>query len=47
VVEGLVTTDESMAIVPLLAASVPTIENGGVVLRRTAAWMSRGGCVPA
>ena len=34
VVEGLVTTDESMAIVPLLAASVPTIENGGVVLRQ-------------
>ena len=34
VVEGLVTTDESMAIVPLLAASVPTIENGGVVLRK-------------
>ncbi len=33
VVEGLVTTDQSMAIVPLLAASVPTIENGGVVLR--------------
>ena len=34
VVEGLVTTDESMAIVPLLAASVPTVENGGVVLRQ-------------
>ena len=34
VVEGLVTTDQSMAIVPLLAASVPTIENGGVVLRK-------------
>ncbi len=34
VVEGLVTTDESMAIVPLLAASVPTIENGDVVLRQ-------------
>ena len=33
VVEGLVTTDESMAVVPLLAESVPTIENGGVVLR--------------
>ncbi len=33
VVEGLVTTDQSMTIVPLLAASVPTIENGGVVLR--------------
>jgi peptide/nickel transport system substrate-binding protein len=34
VVEGLVTTDELMAIVPLLAASVPTVENGGVVLRQ-------------
>ena len=34
VVEGLVTTDEHMTIVPLLAASVPTLENGGVVLRK-------------
>ena len=34
VVEGLVTTDESMTIVPLLAASVPTVENGDVVLRK-------------
>ena len=34
VVEGLVTTDEKMAIVPLLAASIPTVENGGVVLRQ-------------
>ena len=34
VVEGLVTTDEKMNIVPLLAASVPTLENGGVVLRQ-------------
>ena len=34
VVEGLVTTDERMNIVPLLATSVPTLENGGVVLRR-------------
>ena len=33
-VEGLVTTDEKMNIVPLLAASVPTLENGGVVLRK-------------
>jgi peptide/nickel transport system substrate-binding protein len=33
VVEGLVTTDEKMNIVPLLAASIPTLENGGVVLR--------------
>jgi len=34
VVEGLVTTDQAMDIVPLLAASVPTLENGGVVLRK-------------
>ena len=34
VVEGLVTTDEKMTIVPLLAASIPTMENGGVVLRK-------------
>ena len=34
VVEGLVTTDQDMQIVPLLAASVPTLENGGVVLRK-------------
>ncbi len=34
VVEGLVTTDEKMQVVPLLAASVPTLENGGVVLRK-------------
>ena len=33
VVEGLVTNDEHMNIVPLLAASVPTLENGGVKLR--------------
>ena len=33
VVEGLVTNDEQMNIVPLLAAEVPTLENGGVVLR--------------
>lgn len=33
VVEGLVTTNEKMEVVPLLAASVPTVENGGVVLR--------------
>ncbi len=33
VVEGLVTTNEKMEIVPLLAASLPTLENGGVVLR--------------
>jgi peptide/nickel transport system substrate-binding protein len=34
VIEGLVTTDERMNVVPVLAAEVPTIENGGVVLRR-------------
>ena len=34
VVEGLVTNDEKMNIVPVLAASIPTIENGGVVLRK-------------
>lgn len=34
VVEGLVTTNEKMEVVPLLAASVPTLENGGVVLRK-------------
>ena len=34
VVEGLTTTDEQMRVVPLLAREVPTIENGGVVLRR-------------
>ncbi len=33
VVEGLTITDEKMNVVPLLAADVPTIENGGVRLR--------------
>ncbi|CAN5921731.1 peptide-binding protein [soil metagenome] len=33
VVEGLVTTDERMNVVPVLAAEVPTLENGGVVMR--------------
>jgi peptide/nickel transport system substrate-binding protein len=33
VVEGLTVTDERMQIVPLLAAAVPTLENGGVRLR--------------
>lgn len=33
VVEGLVTNDEAMRVVPVLAAEVPTTENGGVVLR--------------
>jgi peptide/nickel transport system substrate-binding protein len=34
VVEGLVTTNEKMEVVPLLAAAIPTLENGGVVLRK-------------
>jgi len=33
VVEGLVTNDEQMRIVPVLAAEIPTIENKGVVMR--------------
>ncbi len=33
VVEGLTTTDERMEVVPLLATTVPTLENGGVRLR--------------
>ncbi len=33
VVEGLVTTDERMNVVPLLASEIPTPENGGVVMR--------------
>ena len=33
VIEGLVTTDERMNVVPVLAADVPTLANGGVVLR--------------
>jgi peptide/nickel transport system substrate-binding protein len=33
VVEGLTITDENMKVVPLLAAEVPSIENGGVKLR--------------
>jgi peptide/nickel transport system substrate-binding protein len=33
IIEGLVTNDEQMNIVPLLATSIPTIENGGVVIR--------------
>lgn len=33
VVEGLVANDERMNIVPVLAAEVPTLENGGVVVR--------------
>lgn len=34
IVEGLTTTDEKMNVVPLLASDVPTLENGGVVLRK-------------
>jgi peptide/nickel transport system substrate-binding protein len=33
VVEGLVTSDEHMNIIPVLAAEIPTIANGGVVIR--------------
>jgi peptide/nickel transport system substrate-binding protein len=33
VVEGLTTTDETMEVIPLLAASVPTLANGGVTVR--------------
>ncbi len=33
VVEGLVVNDEHMNFVPLLAAEIPTVDNGGVVLR--------------
>ena len=33
VVEGLVTNDEQMRIVPVLASEIPTIENGGVIVR--------------
>ena len=33
VVEGLVVNDEHMKVVPVLAAEIPTLENGGVVLR--------------
>jgi peptide/nickel transport system substrate-binding protein len=33
VIEGLTTTDEKMNVVPLLAARVPTLENGGVAVR--------------
>src|SRR4030095_278319 len=34
VVEGLTTTDEKMNVIPLRASYVPTLQNGGVVLRR-------------
>lgn len=33
VIEGLTITDERMQVVPLLAVEVPTLDNGGVVLR--------------
>lgn len=33
IVEGLVTTDEKMQVVPLLAREIPTMENGGVRMR--------------
>lgn len=34
VVEGLVTNDETMNVVPVLALEIPTTENGGVTLRK-------------
>lgn len=34
IVEGLTTTDEDMNVIPVLAAEVPTLDNGGVRLRR-------------
>ena len=33
VIEGLVTSDEQMHVVPVLATEIPTVENGGVVMR--------------
>ncbi len=33
VIEGLVTNDEKMRIIPVLAAEIPTVENGGVIMR--------------
>ncbi|MGQ0639657.1 MAG: peptide ABC transporter substrate-binding protein [Gemmatimonadaceae bacterium] len=33
IIEGLVTTDEAMRAIPLLAREIPTFDNGGVVLR--------------
>lgn len=33
IIEGLVTNDEQMNVIPLLAAELPTPENGGVVMR--------------
>jgi peptide/nickel transport system substrate-binding protein len=33
VIEGLVTNDEKMNVVPVLAAEIPTLQNGGVKLR--------------
>src|SRR6185369_13802005 len=34
IIEGLVTADEKNDVVPILAADIPTLENGGVVLRK-------------
>jgi len=34
IIEGLVTADEKNNVVPILAADIPTLENGGVVLRK-------------
>lgn len=47
VIEGLVTTDEKMNVVPVLASEVPTLANGGVILRPDGGmdviWKLRGG----
>ncbi len=47
VIEGLVTADENMNVVPVLAAEIPTLENGGVKLRSDGGmdvtWKLRGG----
>ena len=34
IIEGLVSADEKNTVVPILAAEIPTLENGGVVLRK-------------
>ena len=47
VVEGLVTNDEQMRIIPLLAASIPTLENGGCACAETVGWMWSGRCARA
>jgi peptide/nickel transport system substrate-binding protein len=34
IIEGLVTSDEQMHVVPVLATEIPTVANGGVVMRK-------------